>query len=145
LDIVIDDGSHISSHVIMSFSTLFPALSDGGLYVIEDLQTSYWPGWNGNRSDPNDPATTLGFLKVLLDGLHHQDQLTRTSTLPSAIERNVRAVHLYHNLAFIEKGINEEPTAPSWVRRHESDMDLIPKGSMRRTSSTRTLAIKPKL
>lgn len=130
-DIVIDDGSHLSAHVITSFETLFPLLNPGGIYVIEDLQTSYWPGWNGRRTDLDDPDTSVGFLKTLVDGLHYQDRLDFDRE-PSVLERNVAAIHLYHNLAFVEKGLNAERTAPSWVRRHESDMDLVPKGSMRR-------------
>jgi cephalosporin hydroxylase len=39
-DIVIDDGSHRSEHVIASFEALFPHLRDGGVYVVEDLQAS---------------------------------------------------------------------------------------------------------
>jgi demethylmacrocin O-methyltransferase len=117
LDIVIDDGSHLSDHVIASFTALFPRLTSGGIYVIEDLQTAYWPGWNGGRTDPNDPRTTTGFLKTLIDALHHQDRLTTSSAAPMEIERHIRAIHLYHNIVFIEKGLNDEQGAPSWIRR----------------------------
>lgn len=41
-DIIIDDGSHMVRHVIASFEALFPYLRRGGLYIIEDLHTSYW-------------------------------------------------------------------------------------------------------
>lgn len=47
VDIIIDDGSHINEHVITSFKTLFPLLKDGGIYVVEDLQTAYWPDMGG--------------------------------------------------------------------------------------------------
>ena len=40
-DIVIDDGSHMSHHVITSFNALFPLLRPGGLYVVEDLSCLY--------------------------------------------------------------------------------------------------------
>ena len=40
-DIIIDDGSHINRDIIMSFSLLWKHLSHGGLYVIEDLYSSY--------------------------------------------------------------------------------------------------------
>jgi demethylmacrocin O-methyltransferase len=131
LDIVIDDGSHLSDHVLTSFTTLFPLLADGGIYVIEDLQTSYWPGWNGARTSVDDRGTSVGYLKWLLDALHHQDQMPGGATELPHVARCIRAMHVYHNIAFVEKGVNAEQTAPSWVRRHESDMDLVPKGSMR--------------
>jgi beta-1,4-mannosyl-glycoprotein beta-1,4-N-acetylglucosaminyltransferase len=37
-----DDGSHIPEHQILTFNTLFPILSEGGIYIIEDIETSYW-------------------------------------------------------------------------------------------------------
>ena len=40
-DVVIDDGSHIWSHQILTFETLFPFLNDDGLFIIEDIDTSF--------------------------------------------------------------------------------------------------------
>jgi hypothetical protein len=40
-DIVIDDGSHMWEHQIVSLKTLFPFLKNGGIYVVEDLQTNF--------------------------------------------------------------------------------------------------------
>jgi len=37
-----DDGSHIPEHQLLTFNTLFPYLSEGGVYIIEDIETSYW-------------------------------------------------------------------------------------------------------
>ena len=37
LDIVIDDGSHISEHQITTFQELFPVLLPGGIYLCEDI------------------------------------------------------------------------------------------------------------
>jgi demethylmacrocin O-methyltransferase len=104
--IVIDDGSHRSSHVIKSFEVLFPMLADGGLYVIEDLQTSYWPAWGGSL-DPNDPDTSMAMVKRLLDGLNHEELLDDRYE-PSYADLHVVAVHSYHNLVVIEKGSNRE-------------------------------------
>jgi len=42
IDVIIDDGSHFSSHIIKSFETLFPFLAKGGLYIVEDIGTFYW-------------------------------------------------------------------------------------------------------
>jgi len=41
-DIIIDDGSHFPQHQILTFQHLFSVLKPGGLYVVEDLETSYW-------------------------------------------------------------------------------------------------------
>lgn len=111
IDIVVDDGSHYNDDVISTFKTLFPLLSPNGIYVIEDLQTSYWnefigQQWGGS-SDLKAPHTSMNFLKGLADGLNYEEFLTPTYT-PSYFDRNITSVHFYHNLAFIYKGSNNE-------------------------------------
>jgi len=128
LDIVIDDASHLSSDVITSFVTLFPHVRPGGLYVIEDLQTSYWPGWNGNRASLDDPATSVGMLKSLIDGLHHQDIVRVEPHEPSLTERTVTGIHFYHNLVFVEKAVNYHQPGALWLPRHEHPYPTKPGG-----------------
>jgi len=106
--IVIDDGSHRSPHVRKSFRILFPMLADGGIYVIEDIQTSYWPQWKGSL-DLDDPTTSMAMVKGLLDGLNHEEFLDDAYE-PSYTDLHVTGVHCYHNLVFIEKGSNREGT-----------------------------------
>ncbi|GAA2711087.1 hypothetical protein ACFY2R_18565 [Micromonospora olivasterospora] len=108
-DIVVDDGSHVSAHVISSFTTLFPLLRHGGLYIVEDVQTSFWPFlFQGSEDDLNDTAYTLGFLKQLVDGLHHQEYLRADTWKPLPTDQTVRGVHFYHNLVVVEKGPNRD-------------------------------------
>jgi hypothetical protein len=38
-DIIIDDGSHRSNDQITAFECLYPALNNGGIYIIEDVHT----------------------------------------------------------------------------------------------------------
>jgi len=40
-DIIVDDGSHHPMHMLTSFKHLFPSVRAGGLYIIEDVETSY--------------------------------------------------------------------------------------------------------
>ncbi len=115
-DIVIDDGSHFSHHVITSFNALFRHVRPGGIYVVEDLCTSYWPGWGGN-ADPAAPGTSMAMVKSLLDGLNHQEQMREDDYRPSTTELTVTGVHVHHNLALIEKGLNTEQAAPAWIER----------------------------
>jgi hypothetical protein len=42
-DFIIDDGSHVPEHQLLSFNYLFKnSLKEGGVYIIEDIETSYW-------------------------------------------------------------------------------------------------------
>jgi len=42
-DIIIDDGSHQAPHIFITFQGLFPSLSPGGYYIVEDLFVHYAP------------------------------------------------------------------------------------------------------
>ena len=42
-DVIVDDGGHTMKQQLTSLKVLWPAVSSGGLYVIEGLQTSYMP------------------------------------------------------------------------------------------------------
>lgn len=106
--VVIDDGSHRPEHIRDTFGILFPLLPSGAIYAIEDTQTSYWPEWGGSE-DRNDPNTSMGLVKSLVDGLNYEEFVDEPYE-PSYTDLNVVGVHCYHNLVFIEKGENKEGT-----------------------------------
>ena len=37
--VVVDDGSHLPSHQLLTLETLWPSLAPGGLYIVEDVET----------------------------------------------------------------------------------------------------------
>ena len=65
VDMILDDGSHIVKHMIFSFNVLFNSVKKEGLYIIEDLRTTYeecqnqhdvrniWPGMKYNDPEEN--------------------------------------------------------------------------------------------
>ena len=107
VDLIIDDGSHINSHVITTFKILFPKLKDGGIYVIEDTQTSYWADHGGDSENLNNPNTMMNFFKSLTDCLNHQE-LEKDDYQPNYFDQKITSIHFYHNLIFIYKGNNDE-------------------------------------
>jgi len=66
-DIVIDDASHLMAHQIETFNTVYPAISDNGLYICEDSFTSYWKEYGGQLGGKD---TFLEYTKGLIDELH---------------------------------------------------------------------------
>jgi hypothetical protein len=106
-DIVIDDGSHRCEHVLASFRALFPLIRDGGIYVCEDLQTSYWPDYGGSSTEPDAPYTSMGFFKSLVHGLNHVEYRL-PGYAPTEYDRAITAMHFYHNMVFIRKARNDE-------------------------------------
>lgn len=93
LDIVIDDGGHHMWQQQASFSKLLPHVRSGGLYVIEDLETSYQPPFEGGP--PGYPGTTVAMVKSLMDDLNIPYHW-RQPQAPASIQ----SIHLYKNIAF---------------------------------------------
>lgn len=107
VDIIIDDGSHLNEHIIHSFKYLFPRLSDNGIYVVEDVQTSYWPSFGGSSEDLNSSTSAMGFFKQLIDGLNYVEYKLKDYQ-PTYYDQHITEMHFYHNMVFIQKGFNDE-------------------------------------
>lgn len=106
-DLIIDDGSHINEHVIKSFEFLFPKLKTGGIYVIEDTQTSYWENYGGSSKDFNKEGTIYHYFKSLIDSLNNEEFMI-PDYKKSYYDKNIISMHLYHNMIFVYKGNNSE-------------------------------------
>lgn len=115
-DIVIDDGSHCGDDVIASFRVLFPHLTTAGIYVVEDLQTSYWDRYN--RSSQR--ATR--FLKSLVDGLNYAE-FDVVGYQPTYLDQWIKSLTFYHNLAFVYKGENIERSV--YIPPHPNNKHLF--------------------
>jgi hypothetical protein len=63
-DFILDDGSHNSSDVIKAFDIMFPKIKSGGLYVAEDLCTSYWKEYGGGLCDKK---SSIEYFKSLVE------------------------------------------------------------------------------
>lgn len=105
IDIVIDDGSHVNEHVLWTFRYLFPHLSQNGLYVIEDLHTSYWRAFGGSTDQLDSTNTSVGFLKRLVDGLNYSEFETKRYH-SQYTDTHIIGLHFYHSMVFIQKGLN---------------------------------------
>jgi len=115
-DIVIDDGSHRAADIRTAFHTLLPHVRRDGLYVIEDLQTSYLPELGGSAGETAEPHTAAGLVKRLMDDLHFQEHLPAGGRDPDPTEACLTGIHVYHNIVFLEKGTNGEQGFPPWLR-----------------------------
>lgn len=60
-DLIIDDGNHWWCEQILSFQILFPFVRKGGIYIIEDTCTSYWPEYK------NNPISCVDWFKGRVD------------------------------------------------------------------------------
>lgn len=115
LDIIIDDGSHRSEHIIATFIMTFQYLKHGGWYVVEDTQTSYWHAFGGRNPGDENGRTTMSFFKSLIDDINWMEQ-HRPGLQPDYCATTIESIHFYHNLIFIKKGDNVE--ASNYVKNN---------------------------
>lgn len=102
---IIDDGSHVVTHILESFKHLWKLVTPGGFYAIEDLRCSYldlekydvrkkWPGMKYNPKGEkfvNDrQAFELWFCGVINSLDHRRD--------------DVCSVQFWHEICFLLKG-----------------------------------------
>jgi cephalosporin hydroxylase len=104
LDVVIDDGSHVSPHQVASFNFLFPRLNRGGVYICEDVHSNYWRGWH--QGGYRRSSTFIETCKRLVDDIHSDFHSHRSSP----ISAEIAAIHFYNSMVVIEKGIREVPS-----------------------------------
>jgi hypothetical protein len=94
--IVIDDGCHRMAEQMTSFLKLLPHVSQDGLYVIEDLETSYSTSFGGGEI--GCPTATITFLKSVIDDLnasYHRES--------KKVPVNISGIHFHKNIVFIER------------------------------------------
>jgi predicted O-methyltransferase YrrM len=75
-DVVIDDGSHYSDDQRTSLAALWPVVNPGGVYVVEDIHTSYLGQWHGGY---RKTGTFVEHVKEIVDDANqwwHQQRPT---------------------------------------------------------------------
>jgi|TARA_R100000501_G_C2604610_1_gene100786 hypothetical protein len=108
IDVVIDDGSHHSRHLRVSFETLFPLLSDGGYYIAEDLHCCYWPDWKGGYMRS---SSFIEYAKTLIDDMHHWYHGQGQKRI--AARDILSALHFYDSMIIFEKHKTLKPICSS--------------------------------
>lgn len=67
LDIILDDGGHTMNQQIATFEELYPHIKDDGVYLCEDLHTSYWAEFGGGYKKK---SSFIEYSKNLIDKLN---------------------------------------------------------------------------
>ena len=110
VDIVLDDGSHNMSDIKITLEALFPKMSDSGIYMIEDLHTSYWERFGGGyRAREN----FFNHVRSLIDDLHRWYHAFPVKH--PRISDHCSAIHIHDSMCVFERGPVERPTH-SFVR-----------------------------
>lgn len=97
-DVIIDDGGHKSEQMVTSFQELYPALNEGGVYIIEDVCCAYWNRFQGGLKRK---GTIIEVSKNLIDFVNEvSDKNIYTETLTG--------MHFYNSMIIFDKGKKEK-------------------------------------
>jgi hypothetical protein len=107
VNFIIDDGSHQNNDIIQTFELIFKYLKKGGYYFIEDIQTSYWPRYQGNSFDLNVSQNAINYFKKIVDKINYME-LDNPFIKHDYFSKNITEIHFYHNLIVIKKSDNNE-------------------------------------
>lgn len=105
VDILIDDGGHFMHQQITSFEELYPHVQPEGVYLCEDLHTSYMPQYDGGLQRP---GTFIERAKTLVDRLHAWHSAEPERFAVDDLTRSTYALHFYDSILVVEK----RPLAP---------------------------------
>jgi hypothetical protein len=106
IDILIDDGGHTMQQQINTFEELFPHVDRNGLYLCEDIHTSYWPRFGGGYRKPD---TFVEYSKNFVDYLHAWDSSQPDALRVTEFTTSVHSLHYYNGILVIEKRPIEKP------------------------------------
>lgn len=119
VDIIVDDGGHTADQQITTFVTLFPFLKNGGVYVVEDLHTSFWLDYQRSRLGINFYDYAKGMVDKL--SLWHMDrEIARRYQQPyeerqgrlvmeNFVPMLISGIHFHDSMIVFEKNAVGEP------------------------------------
>jgi hypothetical protein len=106
-----DDGSHIPEHQLLTFNTLFPMMVEGGIYIIEDIETSYWTKHNcynyETRYGYKHPNSLIEIFKDAID-IVNREFINDKTCVPNKILHSeyIESVTFARNCIIIKKNYN---------------------------------------
>lgn len=109
---IIDDGSHKPEHQLKTFIFLFNnLLEDGGIYIIEDIETNYWKKGKcyGNtiKKGYKHKMSLVEIFKEMIDKLNEEfikdKSIFKTSLIPKEIQDNIGLISFQYNSIIIIK------------------------------------------
>ncbi|MGF7118949.1 SAM-dependent methyltransferase [Methanobacterium oryzae] len=114
IDILIDDGGHYMNQQIVAFEELYPIISPDGVYLCEDLMTSYMDEYEGGYRRKN---TFIEYSKDLIDYLNawyfeeKKSWFSKKKLSVNKITLSTHSMHYYNNVLVIEKRKMDPPFA----------------------------------
>jgi hypothetical protein len=106
IDILIDDGGHTMKQQIISYEELFGIIKANGVYLCEDLHSSYNLRYGGGY---RRKGTFIEYSKNFIDYLNAYHSMQKRALQVNSFTQSVDSIHYYDSVIVIEKKKREEP------------------------------------
>jgi hypothetical protein len=100
IDILIDDGGHTMQQQIATYEELFPHIDPNGVYLCEDLHTSYWPEYGGGY---NHRGTFVEYSKKFIDHINAWHATEGSQLQVTEFTKSAYSLHYYDSVLVIER------------------------------------------
>ena len=91
---------------IATFEVLFPSVDKNGVYLCEDMHTSYWKDWGGGYKKR---GTFVEYSKDFIDYINAWHSHAPLQLRVSDFTKSVHSLHYYDSVLVIEKRPMEKP------------------------------------
>ena len=106
VDVVIEDGGHRMKQQINTFTEVYPHVREGGIFLIEDLHTSYWSDYGGGYKNP---SSFIEYAKNLIDDINAWHSRDNESFKVNDNTKTIGGMHIYDSVIVFDKVSVKEP------------------------------------
>lgn len=107
VDVLIEDGGHTMTQQVNTFEVLWPTIKPGGVFLMEDLHTSYWANYGGGY---RHRGTFIEYAKDLIDQQNAWHSRDAGSFRVDDYTRTIRGMHVYDSIIVFDKAAVTKPT-----------------------------------
>lgn len=106
IDVLIDDGGHTMTQQITTFEEMYGHLSTEGVYLCEDVHTSYFEEFGGGY---RKESTFIEYTKKLIDQLNAWHSKNKEEFDVEEITLTTKSMHFYESIVVLERGDVKRP------------------------------------
>lgn len=107
VDVVIEDGGHTMAQQVNTFEEVYPYVKDGGVFLIEDLHTSYWSDYDGGY---RKNSSFIEYSKNIIDDINAWHSHDQESFKVNKYTKSVGGMHVYDSIIVFDKALISEPS-----------------------------------
>jgi hypothetical protein len=110
-DVIIDDGGHSNMMQETTLRILLPYVRPGGVYILEDLQVSFW-----GAGDKKNGLTMVDYISQIISGLHFPEYASKLNKdlYPDLLELLplIKSVDCFREICVFQRWGVDEPGSP---------------------------------